>query len=168
MTNWDGHWHGYGPWVGERRELGKESHRRPGASPDDEQTQAFLTSTLPPMMTGWALLRRRQTVADRTWTAVSDAVDWLTKTYADRPPSFAPSSLYPTPEEQLQSKVRDAEEHLPLGTDTVWAYYATNGAYVSYEVICCPSHFHPDIPCPLPPSGGKPRVAKSHTPAGRR
>jgi hypothetical protein len=49
-------------------------------------------------------------------------------------------------------KIRDAEEHLPIGADTVWTYYTQGGAFVSYEVICCPSRFHPDIPCPLPPS----------------
>ena len=84
--SWSGHWHGYGPWTGSRAEYGKEHLRRPGASPDDEQTRAFLAETLPPLMTGHALLRRNQAAPGRTWTTVRDAVDWLTNTYAGRPP----------------------------------------------------------------------------------
>jgi hypothetical protein len=101
-------------------------------------------------MTGHALLRRNQAAPDRTWTTVSEAVDWLTKTYADRPPFERPDgqrAYVP-----LEVMIRGAEEYLPLGTDTVWAYYARSGAFVSYQVICCPSRLHPDIPCPLPPS----------------
>jgi hypothetical protein len=77
-------------------------------------------------------------------------VDWLTKTYADRPPYERSDDLRTYI--PLEEMVRGAEEHLPPGKDTVWAYYARSGAFVSYSVICCPSHFHPDIPCPLPPS----------------
>jgi len=147
--NWSGHWHGYGPWIGTRAEYGKEHLRRPGASPDDEQTRAFLAETLPPMMTGHALLRRHQAAAGRTWTTVPEAVDWLTKTYADRPPFEHPGGVRAYA--PLEVKVRDAEEHLPLGVDAVWAYYGRAGEFVSYSVVCCPSHFHPGIPCPLPP-----------------
>jgi hypothetical protein len=150
--NWPGHWHGYGPWIGDRKEYDQEQLRRPGFSPDDDQTRIFLASTIPPLMTGHALLRRQQTARDRTWTTVQEALDWLTQIYADRPPPFTPSGLYATPEEQRQSKIRDAEAHLPRGTDTIWTYYTRNGSFISYEVICCPSRIHPDIPCPLPPS----------------
>ena len=52
----------------------------------------------------------------------------------------------------LASRIEGAEEYLPLGTDTIWAYYTRNGAFMTFEVICCPSRLHPDIPCPLPPS----------------
>ena len=148
--NWAGHWHGYGPWIGTRSDYGQESLRRPGISPDDEQTRMFMASAIPPVMTGHALLRRHQAAAERTWADVRGAVDWLAKTYADRPPMERPDgqrAYVP-----LEVKIRDAEEHLPLGADTVWTYYAQIGAFVSYEVICCPSRFHPDIPCPLPPS----------------
>jgi hypothetical protein len=147
---WSGHWHGYGPWIGTRDEYGKEHLRRPGASPDDEQTRAFIAETLPPLMTGHALLRRNQTAPDRTWTIVRDAVDWLTKVYADRPPYERPDGLRAYV--PLEAMVQGAEGHLPLGKDTVWAYYGRNGAFVSYSVICCPSPLHPDIACPLPPS----------------
>ena len=147
--NWSGHWHGYGPWTGTRDEYGKEHLRRPGTSPDDEQTRAFIAETLPPVMTGHALLRRHQTASDRTWTTVQDAVDWLTRIYADRPPYERSDGLRAYV--PLEAMVRGAEGHLPLGKDTVWAYYGRNGAFVSYSVICCPSFFHPDIPCPLPP-----------------
>ena len=142
--NWSGHWHGYGPWIGSRTEYGQEHLRRPGLAPDDEQTRMFMASTIPPIRTGQALLRRNQAARDRTWTDVREAVDWLTKVYADRPPyegGYVP----------LEVMTRGAEEHLPLGKDTIWTYYARNGAFVSSEVICCPNGFHPDIPCPLPP-----------------
>jgi hypothetical protein len=147
--NWAGHWHGYGPWIGTRAEYGKESLRRPGATPDDPQTREFMAATLPPLMTGHALLRRNQAARDRTWTTVQDAVEWLTKIYADRPPYEHPGGVraYVSLEEMVQG----AQEHLPLGKDTAWVYYARTGEFVSYSVICCPSHFHPDIPCPLPP-----------------
>jgi hypothetical protein len=150
--NWSGHWHGYGPWIGDRKEYGQEQQRRPGASPDDDQTRTFLASPLPPMMTGHALMRRKQTAPGRTWTTVGEAVDWLTKVYADRPPSFAPSDLYASLEDMMRSKARHAEESLSGGSDDVWAYYAPNGAFIHYSVICCPNRLHPAIPCPLPPS----------------
>jgi hypothetical protein len=148
--NWSGHWHGYGPWSGTRSEYNQEHLRRPGASPDDEQTRTFTAATVPPLMTGHALLRRHQAAPDRTWATVAEALGWLAKTYADRPPYERADGL--SAYVPLEVKIRDAEEHLPLGTDTVWAYYARSGAFTSYEVICCPSRLHPGIPCPLPPS----------------
>lgn len=140
---WSGHWHGYEPWTGTREEYGREQLRCPGRNPDDQQTRDFLSGTMPPVQTGYALLRVRRTSADRTWTTVGDAVDWLRQTYAERPPS---GDYLP-----LEEMIRHDEELLPLGKDVVWAYYSRGGYFVSYSVICCPSIFHPDIPCPLPP-----------------
>ena len=36
--SWQGHWHGYGPWVGSRDAYGKESLRRPGTHPRVQAT----------------------------------------------------------------------------------------------------------------------------------
>jgi hypothetical protein len=147
--NWAGHWHGYGPWTGTRSELAQEDLRRPGTDPGDEQTRAFLASALPPMMTGHWLLRRNQVSADRTWTDVRDAITWLTYIWADKPPLDRPDGL--SAYAPLEVMTAGAERDLSGGSDTVWAYYQRSGAYVSYEVVSCPSHpFHPGIPCPLP------------------
>ncbi|MBA0053024.1 hypothetical protein E0L36_19740 [Streptomyces sp. AJS327] len=149
--NWSGHWHGYGPWTGTRHEYGKEHLRRPGPAPDDEQTRTFLAQTLPPVQTGHALLKRNQTTADRTWTVVCDAVDWLKKTCAVNPPyerAGSPSRTHVMVEE----KAHYAEDALSRGVDVVWAYYIKSQNFVAYSVVCCPNHFHPGITCPLPPS----------------
>ena len=147
--NWSGHWHGYGPWIGSRSEYGQEHLRRPGTSPGDEQTRMFMASTIPPIQTGHVLLRRHQAARDRTWTTVQEAVDWLTKNFNDRPPFERADGLgaYLS----LASRIEGAEEYLPLGADTIWAYYTRSGAFMTFEVICCPSRLHPDILCPLPP-----------------
>lgn len=133
--DWLGHWHGYGPWVGTRDELGQEYLRVP-AHPD------FLASPMPPVITGHWLLRQSQTSADRTWTTAGDAVEWLKKVYHDRPPT---GDYMP-----VEDKARFAEGELLIGNDVVWAwYYGRN--FVSSSVICCPNlPLHPDIPCPPP------------------
>jgi hypothetical protein len=147
---WKGHWHGYGPWIGQRSELNQEHLRRPGTDPNSEQTRGFIASALPPLMTGHALLKRSHTAPDRTWTSVEDAITWLTGIYTDRPPldtNDGQAAYGP-----LDRRIQVAREDLAGGSDTVWAYYGRNGAFVSYDVVCCPSsYFHPDIPCPLPP-----------------
>src|ERR1700722_3178766 len=146
---WKGHWHGYGPWIGDRTEL-KDPQRRPGPDPGDQQTRDFLVSTQQPERTGHWLLRRSQAAADRTWTRVEDAMKWLTGIYADRPPFERSDGL--TAYLSLDARSKLTQESLALGSDTVWAYYARNGSYISYEVVCCPSsYFHPEISCPLPP-----------------
>ncbi|MFI1963704.1 hypothetical protein ACH429_06120 [Streptomyces pathocidini] len=148
--SWQGHWHGYGPWVGSGAEYAKEGVRRPGPLPNDPQTQAFMTARTPPMMTGHALLRRGQAAADRTWADVEHAVTWLQKCYAENPPLSREDGK--TAYLELDGKTAYARDVLPRGVDVAWAYWMNSGSLASYSVVCCPSLHHPEIPCPLPPT----------------
>ncbi|MFI1885267.1 hypothetical protein [Streptomyces jumonjinensis] len=147
--NWAGHWHGYGPWTGTRDAYGQESLRRPGGRPDSEQTRSFVASTLPPMKTGHWLMRTDQTAAERTWTDALDAVTWLKTVHTTHQPFEREDRLRAYPD--LHTKVAYAYDALPRGTDVVWVHYTKAQSLVSLSVVCCPSHFHPGIPCPLPP-----------------
>ena len=148
--SWSGHWHGFGPWTGTRAEYGKEALRRPGIQPHDVHTRAFLASTLPPVQTGHALLRRSQASAERTWTQLADALHWLRSTYAQHPP-LQQADTGGQAYLDLDTKLRYAADSLRRGSDEVWAYYTPAYSFVSYEVICCPHRFFPDLPCPCPP-----------------
>jgi hypothetical protein len=143
------HWHGYGPWVGTRSEYGNEALRRPGRDPNDEQTRTFLGSSLPPIQTGHALLRRNQTAAGRTWTAPGDALDWLRSCYARHPPIERGDGKQAYLD--LDTQLEYAESGLGIGLDVVWAYYTGSQGFASLQVICCPHRHLPNIPCPLPP-----------------
>lgn len=144
-----GHWHGYGPWVGSGPEYAREGLRRPGTEFHSQQTRVFLDSKLPPLMTGHSLMRVNQTARERTWTDVKDVVAWLSACYAENPPfrlENGGSSYGP-----LERKVSYVIDALPRGVDVVWAYWTKGGSLASYSVVCCPNHFLPEIPCPLPP-----------------
>ncbi|AXI78482.1 hypothetical protein C7M71_014625 [Peterkaempfera bronchialis] len=144
---WQGHWHGYG-WVGSGEEYRKEFLRRPGP-PGDPSTAAFMTSRLPPMMTGHWLLKRAQTASDQTWGDVDEAIAWLRARYEDNPPYLRESGgRAGLP---LVAKIEYARVTLPLGVDVVWGYWTHSQSMAHYAVICCPSRHH-DIPCPMPPS----------------
>ncbi|WP_269853070.1 hypothetical protein [Streptomyces sp. RPT161] len=147
--NWQGHWHGYGPWIGSRDAYGNEGMRRPGRLASDEQTRSFLASDMPPMMNGHWLLRRSQTAADRTWTNPETAVAWLEKTYAENPPFERDDGRRAYT--GRETKTEYAMDVLPRGVDVSWVYYLKSASLASFSVVCCPNHFHPEIPCPLPP-----------------
>ncbi|MFD3910908.1 hypothetical protein [Streptomyces sp. NPDC058603] len=146
--SWSGHWHGYGPWTGSRDTYGQEGLRRPGAHPNDEQTRAFLASTMPPMQTGHWLMRRSQTSADRAWTDLADAVNWLKRTYGANLPVEREDSKQAYID--LDTKADYAEGALSRGSDAVWVHYTKSSNLVSFSVVCCPHRFLPRIPCPLP------------------
>ncbi|MEU9115759.1 hypothetical protein AB0D04_29265 [Streptomyces sp. NPDC048483] len=149
MLSREGHWHGYGAWVGSGKEYGREGLRRPGRHPGDEQTRAFLASPLPPMMVGHWLLRRDQTAAERTWTRAVDAVSWLKGIYRENLPLDREDGR--TAYCGLHVKTAYALDALPRGVDVTWAYWMTSGSLTSYSVVACPNRPHPDIACPLPP-----------------
>lgn len=94
---WAGHWHGFGPWLGSPDRYAREGNRRPPhlvrpAADADHATRyqeaagEFATSSLPPLMTGHWMAKKGQAAADRTWTDVTDAVEWLKRHYTDQPP----------------------------------------------------------------------------------
>ncbi|GAB2901343.1 hypothetical protein [Streptomyces mayteni] len=145
---WLGHWHGYGPWLGSGREYGDERLRRPGPSADDEQTRQFLDATVPPMMTGHWLLRRRQTAAHRTWPTASGAVEWLSGRYGVNPPAVREDG-HPTCF-GLAVKAAHAIDALTRGNDVAWVYWTTTGSLTASSVVSCPNRHHPRIACPLP------------------
>ncbi|MFF2080485.1 hypothetical protein ACFVXG_37705 [Kitasatospora sp. NPDC058162] len=157
-----GHWHGYGPWVGQRRLMDLEYLRRPepfdiqelrvpsGMSAHPQETFIpFSQRTIPPMMTGHYLLRRPEDLEQRTWTAASPAVDWLTSIYKEHPPMQRADGkrAYAT----LEWYQECAHRSLLHGSDVVWSHYLDDRRFMSSAVICCPSlPFHPGIKCPLP------------------
>jgi len=150
MGTWAGHWHGYGPWTGPSDALKQEEFRRPGNDATEAgrtQTQAFIRGSMPPVMTGWALMRRPG--ANRTWTNVADALAWLEATYQTHPRVNAPADA-------LAVKLGYAADFLGRGSDDVWAYYVPGYSFVSFEVICCPNLFHPKLACPRPPAMSAP------------
>ncbi|GAA3626158.1 hypothetical protein ACG5V6_18070 [Streptomyces chitinivorans] len=146
---WTGHWHGFGPWVGSGTEYAGEGPRRPGSTPGDPRTQAFLASAVPPTMTGHWLLRRAQAARGRTWTEVEAAVAWLEKNHADNPPKARDDGgrSYVG----VETKAGYARDALPRGVDVTWGYWTASGSMASFSVVCCPNRHHPHTPCPLPP-----------------
>ncbi|MFJ8476044.1 hypothetical protein [Kitasatospora sp. NPDC094011] len=156
-----GHWHGYGPWVGQRRLMDLEYLRRPEAfetsqlrvpsgtnAHPPETFMPFAQRTVPPMMTGHYLLRRPDGLEKRTWITVSPAVDWLTSVYKEHPPMGRPDGKQGyAPLEWYQERAHSSLLH---GTDVVWSHYLNDRRFMSTAVICCPSlPFHPRITCPL-------------------
>lgn len=148
-TNTPGHWHGY-VWTGSGREHADESLRRPGLALNQPHTQAFIASKLPPLMTGHWLLKRSQTSASRTWTDVAEAVSWLMAQYDKNPPMKREDGLKAYVDRERWKA--GACDRLPGGTDIHWCYWTQSGSKTSFAAVCCPNHFHPEIPCPLPPS----------------
>lgn len=140
MRDWDGHWHGFEPWVGPRDEF-KDHLRRPGKDPRDEQTVAFLSNSMTPLMLGHSLLRKSQVARDRTWTDVEAALDWYRKTWLRHP---AGGDMLP-----LDKTIEYGRGHLLRGSDVCAGYYTPGFSFVSFAIICCPNRFFPNIPCPL-------------------
>ncbi len=146
MDDWNGHWHGFGPWTGSRDDFAKEGQRRPGPDPDDEQTQVFLANTMTPVQLGHWLLRRHQAAADRTWADVAGAGTWMSRVREANPADTSGGALL-----TVDEKVARQCESLRLGSDMCWGYYTATFSYVSFAVVCCPNRLFPAIPCPLPP-----------------
>ncbi|MFI5803139.1 hypothetical protein [Streptomyces sp. NPDC051561] len=115
-----------------------------------EVKREFPTTDLPPIQTGHWLIRRNRASPERTWVVVEGAVAWLTEAYKATPPfsrTDGKQAYVSLEEHQAQ-----ALERLPLGTDVLWVHYTQAKHLFSAAVVCCPNHFFPEIPCPLPPS----------------
>ncbi|MEU9777277.1 hypothetical protein [Streptomyces sp. NPDC047968] len=115
-----------------------------------EAAAEFQTGNVPPLMTGHWLLRKNQVAADRTWTDMGVAIAWLTKHYEANPPYERADGLHAYG--SLESKLEYAADVLLRGVDVSWVHYTGSKNLWSVNVVCCPNRFHPDIPCPLPPS----------------
>ncbi|WP_406168847.1 hypothetical protein [Streptomyces sp. NBC_00996] len=157
---WAGHWHGFGPWLGSPDRYAREGNRRPPhlvrpAADADHATRyqeaagEFATSSLPPLMTGHWMAKKGQAAADRTWTDVTDAVEWLKRHYTDQPPFERSDGLQAYV--GLDGKLGYAFDVLPRGVDVSWVHYTQSRSLLSMSVVCCPNLFHPDLPCPLLP-----------------
>ncbi|MER5439701.1 hypothetical protein [Streptomyces sp. NPDC002790] len=129
--------------------------------PEDKKQQAvldryreaaaeFTTGNLPPTMTGWWLTKTNQVSADRTWADMGIAIAWLTKQYEANPPFVRTDGLQAY--SSLEDKLEYATDVLPRGVDVSWVYYLASKSLIAFSVVCCPNRFHPNIPCPLPPS----------------
>ncbi|QOC92789.1 hypothetical protein [Micromonospora craniellae] len=143
---WEGHWHGFGPWVGSRADFAKEGPRRPGADLGDAETQIFLANTMTPVLTGHWLLRRNQAAAERTWTDVADATAWMRQVREANPAAGFGGPLL-----TVQERIERQRTSLVLGSDVAWGYYTPAFSYVSFAAVCCPNRFLPGIVCPSPP-----------------
>lgn len=159
--NWNGHWHGFGPWVGAPDRYAKEGGRRPphpivAAAVSNSTTRyreaaaEFATGSVPPLMSGHWLMKQGQVAADRTWTDVTDAVEWLKAQYTDSPPFERSDGLRAYV--SLDVQVAGAYDALPRGVDVSWIHYTQSQSLFSASVVCCPNLFHSDLACPFPPS----------------
>ncbi|MDH2393184.1 hypothetical protein QCN29_31300 [Streptomyces sp. HNM0663] len=115
-----------------------------------EAASEFQSGNVPPTMTGYWLMKKHLVSADRTWTNVGVALAWLTKHYEANPPFQRTDGLQAYC--GLDWKLEYAEDVLPRGVDVSWVYYMPSENLTSYSVVCCPNRFHPEIPCPFPPS----------------
>ncbi|MFB6654874.1 hypothetical protein ACFCZ4_06825 [Streptomyces microflavus] len=115
-----------------------------------EAAAEFQTGNVPPTMTGHWLMKKSQVSADRTWMDLGVALAWLTKKYEENPPFVRADGLEAY--SSLESKLEYATDVLPRGVDVSWVYYTGSKSLTSFSVVCCPNRFHPNIPCPLPPS----------------
>ncbi|MFI0966995.1 hypothetical protein ACH4S8_37275 [Streptomyces sp. NPDC021080] len=166
--NWAGHWHGFGPWIGSPAVYHAEGNRRPAhpvppappAGKDDkagirlqeryrEAAVEFSTGDVPPIVTGHWLVRMGRAAAERTWTDLTDAVEWLKAQYTDNPPFERADGLQAYL--SLDDRIAYAYDGLPRGVDTTWCYYTPAKSLLSMSVVCCPNLFLPKVACPLPP-----------------
>ncbi|WP_241838391.1 hypothetical protein [Streptomyces sp. TSRI0281] len=115
-----------------------------------EAAAEFQTGSVPPTMSGYWLLKRSQVSADRTWTDLGTAMAWLEKSYQANPPFERADGKVAY--SSLDTKLEYAIDVLPRGVDVSWVYYLPSKSLISLSAVCCPNHFHPDIPCPLPPA----------------
>lgn len=149
MTLVTHHWHGYGPWTGPHQFFSREHdhERRPGIA-GTTAGDTFLRATVPPLETGYYLLRRLQTAQERTWTDVQGALGWLTRLYAQQPPDSALSYL------DEAARIEHTHSGLAGGADAIWQYTLSlsGNRTIEYAVICCPHRHHTRTPCPLPPN----------------
>ena len=139
------HWHGY-IWTGASADLKDESQRRPGP-PGAPERQAFIRSSLPPVQTGYWLLR--PPAAGRTWTSPDDAVGWLVGNYERHPPyeRVAGTAAYVS----LDDRKATTRDGLVNGVDAWWQYYTSGMGQVVFAAICCPHTHLADVTCPKPP-----------------
>ncbi|MEV7183879.1 hypothetical protein [Kitasatospora sp. NPDC093102] len=132
------HFHGY-EWAGDGRLLAKESERRP-----IDRAQ-FSHSGLPPLMTGWWLLRPAAQVRS-TWSTPADAADWLVQRYAEHTPGGDPWL-------PLSTRRQHALDQLADHSDVVWSRWVSDSRWSGHYMIVCPNRFWTDVPCPAAPWG---------------
>ncbi|MEU3567753.1 hypothetical protein AB0E96_04860 [Kitasatospora sp. NPDC036755] len=129
------HFHGY-EWAGDGRLLARESERRP------VDGSGFRLSELPPMMTGWWLLRPAAQVRG-TWTTPADAVTWLVNRYEEHTPGGEPWL-------PVTARRQSALDQLAQESDVVWSRWVSDSRWSGHYVIVCPNRAWPGLPCPAP------------------
>ncbi|MFE4977594.1 hypothetical protein ACFRAR_36490 [Kitasatospora sp. NPDC056651] len=129
------HFHGY-EWAGDGRLLAKESERRP------VDGSGFRLSELPPMMTGWWLLRPAAQIRG-TWETATEATEWLANRYEEQTPNG--DTWLPIP-----TRRRHTAAQLAQGLDAVWSRWTSDSRWSGHYVIVCPNRAWPGFPCPAP------------------
>ncbi|MFE5587261.1 hypothetical protein [Kitasatospora sp. NPDC056531] len=127
------HFHGY-EWAGDGRLLAKESERRP------IESSGFRLSELPPMMTGWWLLRPATQIRG-TWHTAADAADWLAKRYEEHTPGGDPWL-------PIDARRQRALAQLARASDVIWSRWVSDSRWSGHYLIACPNKTWPTIPCP--------------------
>jgi hypothetical protein len=120
--------------------------RRPGTTPGDPHTEAFLRSKMPPVRTGHWLMRRNQVAG--TWTDPGEAVRWMEKQYAANPPMEGEDGKQAYVD--LEAKAAYAVEALGHGVDVSWGYWTQSRALASFSVVACVNRHLPELACPRP------------------
>ncbi|MBO1413908.1 hypothetical protein [Streptomyces sp. FH025] len=128
------HFHGY-EWAGDGRLLVRESERRP------IEGSGFRLSELPPMMTGWWLLRPPAQVRG-TWAAPTDAAEWLAERYEEHTPGG--DSWLPT-----ETRRQYAIAQLAGASDVVWSRWVSDSRWAGQYVVVCPNKAWPQVTCPV-------------------
>ncbi|MFE5580553.1 hypothetical protein [Kitasatospora sp. NPDC056531] len=127
------HFHGY-EWAGDGRLLAKESERRPA------EGGGFGLSELPPLMTGWWLLRP-DTQIRGTWETATEAVEWLAGRYEEHTPGGDP--WLPT-----EARRQRAIGQLGRASDVVWSRWVSDSRWSGHYVIACSNKAWPRFTCP--------------------
>ena len=128
------HFHGY-EWAGDGRLRAKESERLP------IEGGGFGLSGLPPLMTGWWLLRPPAQVRG-TWEAAADAVEWLAGRYGEHSPGGDPWM-------PIEARRRCAVAQLTEASDVVWSCWVSGSRWSGHYVIVCPNKTWPQLTCPV-------------------
>lgn len=158
------HHHGY-LWTGPKERFDNEALRRPPhpeppppPAPNDlaaerllkryrEVAAEFPTADLPPLETGYWLIKPRSLVRG-TWDEAKEAATWLGERLAEYAPRFASEGERDTV--LAATLIDSAAERLGWGGDVSIGFYLERPTYLSLALVTCsPNRAAPELACPL-------------------